>query len=181
MQRKWISNWFLQGLLTNAAWQILPIIVFSAITFFWEQKSKWAVPISRGLFGALLAAIFVAIIRLGGRLPKKLAVPSPENVETLARDWLDSFKVGLKKDPFDGAYFRFRVTMDSGVTMSVMRGKDLPSYLGIAADITPVGNQIKFLESLADDARNNLLDALRLELAKRALDFTILPTLLRLP
>lgn len=146
----------------------------SLISYLNHIASPWFGPLFYGVIVAgivLLCSLGFLIVK---RTPRPIVIPSPKNIESCVRTWLDNFRLMVKNDPYDGAYFRLRVTLDSGKIMTIVRYRsDYPDYMSIEADLGTRGDDGKKLLGLfSAEERQAIISDMHLELARAKMAYT---------
>jgi hypothetical protein len=161
------DNWFIQGLITNGAWALLVAGGGGVVAYMAHDGSLWATPTLYGLGASTLLMIAVLCGKAIRRLPAKRPIVDLDNIEQVVRQWLDNFHTGVKNDPAPETYFRYLVTMDSGTKILVGRsGQALSGYLLLQCELTLSAEDQATLGKLSPEDLNELVLAVRLELAR---------------
>jgi hypothetical protein len=156
---------------------VLGAIIFSLIpgafiTYLVREQSSWSGPILMGMCASALAMIIFLAIDAIRRLPPRRVIPSLRNIESCVRDWLNNFQYSVKKSPFETAYFRYQVTVESGTKMFIGRTKnDLQDYIQVRCDMSPTESDMSYFNSLSDLQKGVIIGNLRLELARRSVGY----------
>lgn len=116
---------------------------------------------------ALVSCLAVIMLR---RIPKPPEVPTSDNIEEYVREWIDAFGFTVQKDPNDGVFFRYRVTLpppdNEHITVFRMKNEN-PQYIHVYADLSMTEAQFRELRSRISDAQIlQVLNELKLELAR---------------
>jgi hypothetical protein len=77
---------------------LLSLIPGGVVTWLVHIQSIWTLPTLAGLGAMLLASASVLAIRAANNLPAKRVLPSPENIESCVRLWLDNYRISVKSD-----------------------------------------------------------------------------------
>ncbi len=161
----------------NTGASILAVVVLAFIPggvvgYLSKIQSEWTKPILLGLGAWALGAFIVLAMDAVRRLPPRRPIPDLSNIESLVRDWLDRFGVGVKRDPVPTAFFRFFVTLGSGTSLYVGRGREgISDYLLFRADLAPTTKQVESIEALSEKNKLRLLYRIRLELSRARLGY----------
>jgi hypothetical protein len=168
-EQKWHQR-YAEGIVIG----VLTATVLSVVGYLEHIASPWFGPI---FYGAIVAGI-VFLCCLGfvivRRTPRPTMIPSTKNIEFCVRTWLDNFRVMVKNDPYDGAYFRFRITLDSGKIMTITRYRSVyPDYVTIDADLGIRGEDgKKILELFNTEERQAIISDIHLELARAKMSYS---------
>ena len=163
MLRRWIEA-ILQGLLVVVLVALLP---GAAVTYLAHINSVWEWPVLQGLAAAALVSIVAVAIKAMMRLPPKRVIVDTNNVEPNVREWLNTFRVGVRNEPTPEAFFRVAATMDSRAVMSICRPRgEFSDYLIVRSDITPTEDEMRLLNAMTPREVARIVLTLRLELAR---------------
>lgn len=143
------------------------------IAYLFHQDSPWARPVFYGLISASLPLMIYFCLVITRRIPKQKITPSIENIETFVRTWLDNHKVTVKVDPHQDFYFRYRITLDSGCYLTVVRSRlEYKDYVQILCDLGMRGDDQKLLEQFSEQERIALIFDIQMELARAKVGYS---------
>ncbi len=158
-----------QNIVAALLWSLIPGAV---LTYLAHIGSEWANPALIGLAAAFFATGICVVLMAASHLPRKRVEPDSSNIETCIRTWLDNYKIAVKTDPIPGAYFRFRITLDSGMHMTVIRSKtEYVDYVQVLCDMGLRGEQESLFELFSSEERADLILDIKLELARAGVSF----------
>lgn len=152
------------GLIVSAVWVLIGYLV--------HIGSPWFKPIAYGALVSCAALLSYAAIVVLIRTPRRRILPNEKNIEKCVRTWLDTYKVTVKNDPAPNADFRLRITLDSGIQITVVRlREEYNEYVQIIADLGIRGEDKKLLDSFTDAEKSQILLDLKFELTRAKLGY----------
>jgi hypothetical protein len=152
---------------------VIASMVFVGVGILADRHSPFFRPLFYALVAAFMAAICSIAVIILRRAPRSRVVPSPKNIESCVRAWLDNHKIAVKNDPHQDSYFRLRITLDGGEHLTVLRSKlDYPDYVQILADLGMRGEDKRVLELFSENEKNEILFDLKLELARAKVGYS---------
>jgi hypothetical protein len=118
----------------------------------------------------LIASFLFLLLK---RSPHTKIIPSSKNIESCVRTWLDNQKIAVKNDPYPEGYFRFRITLDGGSTLTVLRSRsEQPDYVHITCDLGTRGDDLNLLRQFTDDEMTEMLLDIKRELARARVGYS---------
>ena len=96
-----------------------------------------------------------------------------ENVEPYIRDWLDGFHIGTRRLEEASFHFAFEVTLQSGITVAIVRTRDRPNYIIFSSRLTLTPEQKVSFDKLSEQEKESFIRELRLEGAKAKISFSL--------
>lgn len=152
---------------------ILSAGVLALIAYLKSAGSRWFLPTFYGLIAACAVLLCCLGFLLVRRVPRPRVIPSPKNIERCVRTWLDNHKISVKNDPYTDGYFRFRITLDGGANLTVLRSRsEQPDYVHISCDLGVRGNEQKLLEQFSEDEMTDMLLEIKRELARARVGYS---------
>src|SRR5262245_60128793 len=107
--------WFLQNILSSAAWDIVMALVggISLATL----RVKWpsiAAPVMYGFAGTTIVAVLIfALTGHAILVPHEIEI-TPDNVEASVREWADEFGLGVTKSVLPNSFWALTTTLRNG-------------------------------------------------------------------
>jgi hypothetical protein len=151
---------------------LIVCVVWGGVTYLAKADSPWFSPMLNGLLAgawACIACISVLVLR---RVPRRPVIPTENNIESCVRAWLDSHKIAVKNDPSDENYFRLRITLDSGLSVTVFRSRrEYVDYVQILADLGMRGSDKELLKQFSDDEATQIFLDIKMELARAKMGY----------
>ena len=167
-EQKWHQR-YAEGIVIG----VLTACILTLIGYLNHISSTWFWPFFYGLIASSLFLIVCFVFLLLKRVPRRQVIPSSKNIESCVRTWLDNHKVAVKNDPYPEGYFRFRVTLDGGVILTILRSRsDYPEYVQISCDLGIRGENIKLLEQFTEDEKTEILFDIKRELARARVGYS---------
>lgn len=152
----------------------LATAVWAGIAYLIHEGYSWGPPLFYGLVAASVMVIAYFGFTLTKRIPKQKIVPSLDNIEECIRIWLDNHKVTVKNDPHPDCYFRYRITLDSGCYLTVLRSKsEYTKYVQIYCDLGIKTEQDKkVLEQFSEKEKAQIMFDVKVELARARVGYS---------
>lgn len=157
-----VSAWT-SGIVINLVSTLIALAVGSLVAYFEHRGSAWIKPILFGMVGWLLTFSAIALARWVRLLPAKVELVSQENIERLARLWLDNYGLAVQKMPNRDNYFQYLVTTTGNKKITVKHRRDFPEYLTFTALMTFTDQQKKLAALISTDDQIRAMIDLRQE------------------
>ena len=154
---------------------LLVCAIWAAMAWLFHEGYPWARPLFYGLVAACMSLITYFGFVLTKRLPKPRIVPTLNNIEHCVRIWLDNHKVTVKNDPYPDHYFRYRITLDSGCYLTILRSKsEFQDYVQIWCDLGIRSDEDKHAYSthFTDRDKMQMLMDVKTELARAKVGYS---------
>ena len=152
---------------------LIVCVIWGGVAYLAHIASPWFWPIFYGLVAAALALLCCLGFLVVRRTPRPKVIPSTKNIESCVRLWLDNHKIAVKNDPYPDGHFRFRITLDGGAALTVLRSRtEQPDYVHISCDLGMRGEDIKLLKQFTDDEMTEMLLDIKRELARARVGYS---------
>jgi hypothetical protein len=134
---------------------------------------NWLDPLLTGILAGSAIALVVVSIRLSNTIAQQTAkLVTPENIETLARDWAYGFGYEIKPYKADNnALFGFGVTLPNGGKVSIYRLKEIPNYLTIGTSQVLTKPEQEAYDKLSDVEQKRLVNDVATELIRYKVEY----------
>lgn len=172
--KTWLAALF-DSLVASAVWSSLAGVAMIALN---RLGPSWTHSIIYGLLTSLLVFLILLTWRVLKILPPSSDRTTADNIEMKLRSWLDRTQLTVQNSPTPETLFRLIVTTDAGRKVIVGRPKEgKPDYLHFRAEITTTEADRKELGLLSEGERNQLMNELKLELARARVGYSGLTSL----
>ena len=152
---------------------LLGAVALAIATYLAQAASPFLMPFLLGIAAFCAVVVAGAAVVFLSRLPERRKIPGKKNIESCVRMWLDNHSIAVKNDPSPESYFRFRITLDDGKLLTVLRMRDQSEdYVQILADLGVRGDDKKLLEEFSEDEIGQILWDVKVELARAQMGYT---------
>lgn len=152
---------------------LIVCIVWAGFVYLAYKASSWYWPVFYGAIPAGVALLCCFGFILVKRIPAPRGITSSKNIESCVRAWLDNHRIAVKNDPDKDLHFRFRITLDSGKSLTVLRSKtEFPEYVQIITDLGIRGEDQKLLDQFTDQEKTQAILEIQLELARAKVGYS---------
>jgi hypothetical protein len=168
-------NWLWQGILTNWLAYLLALAGGAMLTWLKLRKPRWAEPVTAGLTAFAIIAVGLYFLKAGSVLPSwssRTAV-TPENIESVARTWLDHFQFPTQVMPATSDNYFGLVAMTGTVPVSIFRPTSHDQTLVFETQLFLSKDQGKVFSGLSTDQQDHVRRVLALELGRLGLSYQL--------
>lgn len=159
-------SWLWQGTFTSILGALFMIACGALFALLKRRGSQWLGVALHGLIGCTLAAVCLFAFASFTALPQRTLLVTPENAETTLRAWLDSFGLSVKRESDPESHFALVVTLSNSTQVAITRPKRQQSYVMFQSLLAVSREHEAMLTRLSEDARDEVLRELVLELAR---------------
>jgi hypothetical protein len=157
------------GLLPNAIWGLLVIVMPAIVAYLAKVKSQWSwAHTIIGIMGSLALGLFIY-----NNIHVEWPVTS-RAIEAQLRDWAYNSGFGVEDYRQQNARFSFLIKDDTGLYTTIINKQDAsPNEIIIAIRMTPAENLQKLFQSKSQEAQNKIRADLNVELLKFGVEFEL--------
>jgi hypothetical protein len=143
------------------------------IAYLQHSYQAWFTWVLWTLISAALITVIVAAFEIWRRLPKPTTEVTPENIEANIRAWLDSFRLGVKREENPDALFTIIASLDNGMPILIWRPRLLDRYIMVEGHIRISPDDKAIFDSLPEEEKAVFAMRLSVELSRDSMGFVM--------